>query len=141
MESPGRSPLVAGFRVGRRRWARECEVGQMTKMEEKRDYPPLSPGAVLQERIVGRLGISQAALAKALGVSRFTVNQVLGGRRAVTAEMALRLGHVLDTSPELWLKLQAQVDLFEARRAAGAEIARLPRLRKADPEERSAAAE
>ena len=113
----------------------------MTKMEEERDYPPLSPGAVLQERIVGRLGISQAALAKALGVSRFTVNQMLGGRRAVTAEMALRLGHVLDTSPELWLKLQAQVDLFEARRAAGAEIARLPRLRKTDPGERSAAAE
>ena len=111
----------------------------MTKMEEERDFPPLSPGAVLQERIVGRLGISQAALATALGVSRFTVNQVLGGRRGVTAEMALRLGHVLDTSPELWLKLQAQVDLFEARRAAGAEIARLPRLRTADPEERSAA--
>ena len=96
---------------------------------------------MLQQRIVGQLGISQVALAKALGVSRFTVNQVLGGRRAVSAEMALRLGHGLDTSPELWLKLQAQVDLFEARRAAGAEIAKLPRLRKASPEERSAAAE
>jgi addiction module HigA family antidote len=113
----------------------------MTKMDRDRDHPPLSPGSVLQERIVGRLGISQAELAKALGVSRFTVNQVLGGRRGVTAEMALRLGHVLDTSPELWLKLQAQVDLFEARRAAGAEIAKLPRLRKAGPEERAAAAE
>ena len=113
----------------------------MTKMEEARDFPPLSPGAVLQERIVSRLGISQAALAKALGVSRFTVNQVLGGRRGVTAEMALRLGHVLYTSPELWLRLQAQVDLFEARRAAGAQIAKLPRLREADAKERSAAAE
>lgn len=101
----------------------------MMKMGEKRDFPPLSPGSVLQERIVGRLGISQAALAKALGVSRFTVNQVLGGRRGVSAEMALRLGHVLDTSPELWLKLQAQVDLYEARRALGADIAKLPRLR------------
>jgi addiction module HigA family antidote len=110
-------------------------------MDEERNYPPLSPGAVLQERIVGRLGISQAALATALGVSRFTVNQVLGGRRGVTAEMALRLGHVLDTSPELWLKLQAQVDLFEARRSAGAEIAKLPRLRRADADEHSAAAE
>lgn len=113
----------------------------MTKMDQERDFPPLSPGAVLQERIVGPLGMSQAALAKALGVSRFTVNQVLGGRRAVTAEMALRLGHVLDTSPELWLKLQAQVDLFEARRAAGAKIAMLPRLRNEESEERSAAAE
>ena len=79
----------------------------MTKIVGERDFPPLSPGSVLKELIVGRLGISQAALAKALGVSRFTVNQVLGGRRAVTPEMALRLGHVLDTSPELWLKLQA----------------------------------
>jgi addiction module HigA family antidote len=43
--------------------------------------------------------MSQAALAKALGVSRFTVNQVLGGRRAVSAEMALRLGHVLTRRP------------------------------------------
>ena len=113
----------------------------MTKTDDQRDSPPLSPGAVLQERIISRLGISQAALAEALGVSRFTVNQLLGGRRGVTAEMALRLGHVLDTSPELWLKLQAQVDLFEARRAKGAEIAKLPRLRKAAPGERSAAAE
>jgi addiction module HigA family antidote len=111
----------------------------MTKMDEERDFPPLSPGSVLQERIVGRLGISQAALAEALGVSRFTVNQVLGGRRGVSAEMALRLGHVLDTSPELWLKLQAQVDLFEARRALGAEIAKLPRLRISDPAADSAA--
>ena len=110
-------------------------------MEVVRDFRPLSPGAILQERTVGRRGMSQATLAKALGVSRFTVNQVLGGRRAVSAEMALRLGHVLDTSPELWLKLQAQGDLFEARRDAGAEIAKLPRLRKAEPEERSAAAE
>ena len=112
----------------------------MTKMEEQRDYPPLSPGAVLQERIVSRLGISQAALAEALGVSRFTVNQVLRGRRGVTAEMALRLGHVLDTSPELWLKLQAQVDLYEARRAIGAELVRLPRLRGAATSAKSAAA-
>lgn len=113
----------------------------MMKMEEERDFPPLSPGSVLQERIVGRLGISQAALAKALGVSRFTVNQVLGGRRGVSAEMALRLGHVLDTSPELWLKLQAQVDLYEARRAIGAELAKLPPLRGKDAPAASAAAE
>lgn len=113
----------------------------MTRIEEGREYPPPSPGSVLKARVIGRLGISQAALAKALGVSRFTVNQVLGGRRGVSAEMALRLGHVLDTSPELWLKLQAQVDLFEARRAVGAEIAKLPRLRGAARPADSAAAE
>lgn len=113
----------------------------MTAIENERDFPPPSPGSVLRERVIKHLKVNQQALAKALGVSRFTVNQVLGGRRGVTAEMALRLGHVLDTSPELWLKLQAQVDLFEARRAKGAEIAKLPRLRRAGEEDRSAAAE
>jgi addiction module HigA family antidote len=113
----------------------------MTKIVEERDFPPPSPGSVLRTRVLGRLAITQANLAKALGVSRFTVNQLLGGRRAVTPEMALRLGHVLDTSPELWLKLQAQVDLYEARRALGADIAKLTRLRGAGSPAESAAAE
>jgi addiction module HigA family antidote len=111
----------------------------MTKVAEERDFPPLTPGFVLRTRVLGRPAITQAELAKALGVSRFTVNQLLGGRRSVTPEMALRLGHVLDTSPEMWLKLQAQVDLYEARRALGTDIARLPRLRGSPAE--SAAAE
>lgn len=111
----------------------------MTKSAEERDFPPPTPGFVLRTRVLDRLAVTQAELAKALGVSRFTVNQVLGGRRAVTPEMALRLGHVLDTSPDMWLKLQAQVDLYEARRALGADIARLTRLRGAPAE--SAAAE
>src|SRR5687767_9788160 len=111
----------------------------MSRIEQERGFPPPSPGSVLKERVVDRLGVTQAELAKALGVSRFTVNQVLGGRRAVTPEMALRLGHVLETSPELWLKLQAQVDLYEARRALGGDIAKLPRLRGADPLAASAA--
>ncbi|HET9638849.1 MAG TPA: hypothetical protein VFP12_06550 [Allosphingosinicella sp.] len=51
----------------------------MTTIGQERDLPPPSPGSVLKARVVGRLGISQAVLAEALGVSRFTVNQVLGG--------------------------------------------------------------
>ncbi|HET9638848.1 MAG TPA: hypothetical protein VFP12_06545 [Allosphingosinicella sp.] len=54
--------------------------------------------------------------------------------------MALRLGHVLDTSPEIWLKLQAQVDLYEARRALGAELGKLTRLRGAEARGKAAAA-
>ena len=110
-------------------------------MAERRDFPPPSPGSLLRTRVLGRLAITQAELAKALGVSRFTVNQLLGGKRAVTPEMALRLGHVLDTSPEMWLKLQAQVDLYEARRALGASLAKMPRLRGSGPAAESAAAE
>ena len=113
----------------------------MKQALDQRDFPPPSPGAVLRERVLKHMDVTQDALATALGVSRFTVNQVLNGRRAVTAEMAVRLGHVLDTSPEMWLKLQAQVDLFEARRALGADLVKLPRLREAAPPSDSAAAE
>jgi addiction module HigA family antidote len=78
------------------------------------------------------MDVKQDALAEALGVSRFTVNQVLNGRRGVSPEMALRLAHVLGTSAEMWLTLQARVDLFEARRKLGAEIEKLPVLRPAE---------
>jgi addiction module HigA family antidote len=73
--------------------------------------------------------ITQQELANALSVSRFTVNQILNGRRAITPEMALRLGKVLDTSPDLWLRLQAQFDLFCARQRMAAELEALPELR------------
>ena len=110
-------------------------------MQKTRDFPPPSPGAVLRQRVLANMDINQDLLAKALGVSRFTVNQVLNGRRAVTPEMALRLGHVLGTSPELWLKLQAQLDLYRAKCDIGDELAKLPRLRETDETPTTATAE
>ena len=104
-------------------------------MDDRREFPPPTPGEVLRTRVLGGMNIKQDALAQALGVSRFTVNQVLNGRRGVSPEMALRLASVLDTSAEMWLKLQAQVDLYEARRRLADELSRLPRLREAGPEQ------
>lgn len=104
----------------------------MRAMTKTRDFPPPSPGQVLRDRVLDNMEIKQDALATALGVSRFTVNQVLNGRRGVSPEMAVRLGHVLDTSPEFWMKLQAQVDLYAAKTKLAAELATLPRLRNAD---------
>lgn len=101
----------------------------------ERDFPPATPGAVLRSRVLSKLKVTQDELAKALGVSRFTVNQILNGRRSVTAEMAVRLAHVLDTSPELWLRLQMQRDLFEAERKLATEMRKLPRLRIANKRE------
>lgn len=89
------------------------------------------PGAVLRTRVLDGMDIKQDRLAEALGVSRFTVNQVLNERRGVSPEMALRLAHVLGTSAEMWLNLQAKVDLQDAERRLGEEIATLPRLRTA----------
>lgn len=98
-------------------------------MADSNTGSPPSPGDVLRKRVLRDMDIKQDRLAEALGVSRFTVNQVLNGRRGVSPEMALRLAHVLGTSADMWLRLQAEVDLFEARRKLGEEIDALPRLR------------
>lgn len=86
-------------------------------MTQERDFPPISPGKMLERRIGEIEGkISQDALAASLGVSRFTVNQIINGHRAVTPDMAVRLAYVLGTSPELWLTAQMHLDLYHARR-------------------------
>lgn len=90
---------------------------------------PIAPGEVLREDFVEPLNLTQDALAKALGVHRTTVNELLNSRRAVTPDMALRLGHAFRTSPAYWLGLQAAVDLFDAEHSeAKAEVERLPVL-------------
>ena len=75
---------------------------------------PITPGEVLREDFVEPLKLKQDDLARALGVHRTTVNEILNGRRAVTPDMALRLGHAFRTTPEYWLNLQKSVDLFDA---------------------------
>jgi addiction module HigA family antidote len=84
-------------------------------------FPPLivSPGSVLREEIEKRLGISQDRLAKALGVSRLTINEIVNEKRTVTAEMALKLAKALGTDPEFWLTLQQGLDLARAREQCG----------------------
>jgi len=97
-------------------------------MSADRVLPPPHPGKELRKRLEGQLDIAQDKLADALDVSRFSVNQVLNGRRAITPDMALRLQAVLGTSPQLWLKLQAEYDLFEAQTKLADVLGRLPRL-------------
>jgi addiction module HigA family antidote len=79
----------------------------------------VSPGHVLREQIEKHLGISQDRLAKALGVSRLTVNEIVNEKRNVTAEMALKLAKALGTDPEFWLTLQQGFDLARARERCG----------------------
>lgn len=97
--------------------------------------PPPTPGEVLRDRLQAAEGITQDKLALAMKVSRFSVNQIVNGRRAITAEMAMRLGRVTGTSAEFWLNLQRNVDLYEAERVMSAEIATLPILLRAVDEE------
>ena len=77
--------------------------------------PPTHPGEILKEDFLGPLGISVYALAKALGVPRSRVNDIARGRRAITADTALRLARYFGTTPEFWVNLQARYDLEVAK--------------------------
>ena len=72
--------------------------------------PPIHPGEFLRETL-DELGLTQAALAEAIGVSPMRVSHVLKGDRPVTAELALRLGRALGQTPLYWLNLQTSYDL------------------------------
>jgi addiction module HigA family antidote len=91
--------------------------------------PPTSPGDFLRKYILSESGITQERLAKAMLVSRFSINQIVNGKRAVTADMALRLAHVTSTTPDLWLNLQREVDLYVARRKLADKIRSMKVLR------------
>ena len=89
---------------------------------------PVHPGAILLADVLPGLEISQGRLAEMLGVSRLTVSQLLHEHRALSPEMAMRLEKLLGTSAESWLRMQAAVDLWEARQQPErfATIKRLP---------------
>jgi addiction module HigA family antidote len=90
---------------------------------------PITPGQVLREDFVEPLGLSQGKVADALDVDRSTVNEILNDKRAITPEMAVRIGHVFSTTPEYWMRLQLAVNLFDALHSpALAEVERLPVL-------------
>lgn len=75
----------------------------------------IHPGEVLFEEFMQPLGISQNRLARAMCVPPRRINEIVHGQRAVTADTALRLAHVLGTSAQFWLGLQADYDLEQAR--------------------------
>jgi antitoxin HigA-1 len=80
------------------------------------------PGEVLLEEFLNPMGISQNALARAIGVPPRRVNEIILGKRAVTADTGLRLATFFGTSEGFWLGLQADYDLEEARHVIGKEL-------------------
>jgi len=83
-------------------------------MTKKLDLIP--PGEILLEEFMKPLSIGQNQLARAIGVPPARINDIVHGRRAITADTALRLGKYLGTSAELWVGLQMEYDLRRARR-------------------------
>lgn len=79
-----------------------------------RTVRPTHPGVMLREDFLPEYGLTISGFAKALRVSRQTVNELLRERRALSPEMALRLSRLFGNSPEFWLNAQRAVDLWEA---------------------------
>ena len=78
----------------------------------ERKRPPSHPGSILRIHYMEPLGISVTDLAKILRLSRKTVSKILNERGAMTTDVALRLSRAFDTTPELWLNLQRNYDLW-----------------------------
>ena len=77
------------------------------------------PGRVLYERFLKPTGLSQNALARELGVPPRRINEIVLGKRGITADTALRLSRLLKTSAQLWMRLQADWDLHQALQREG----------------------
>ena len=90
---------------------------------------PVHPGEILLEEFLRPLGISQNALAMAIGVPTPRINAIVHGKRAVTADTALRLARYFGTTAMFWTNLQTRFDLDNEEDAHGVEIARIEPLR------------
>ncbi len=90
--------------------------------------PNIHPGEILLEEFLTPMGISQNALARAAGVPPRRINEIVLGKRGVTADTAVRLAAALGTSERFWLGLQADYDLEEAHRSLGKAVEQIARL-------------
>jgi len=96
----------------------------------RKKLPPTHPGELLRDEIMPAPGATQGRLALLLGVSRRTVNELLTERRSVSADMAHRLARLLNTTPEFWLGLQQDLDLWQAAEAGKAAYQKIRPVRK-----------
>ena len=76
--------------------------------------PAVAPGEILLEEYLKPIGLGQIEAARRLGISLNRLNEIVLGKRAITADTALRLGRFLKTSPQMWMRLQADWDLHRA---------------------------
>lgn len=98
--------------------------------ERRKKLPPTHPGELLRDEIMPAAGLTQDRLATLLGVSRRTVNEIVTEKRSVSADMAHRLARFFDTTPDFWLGLQQDVDLWKAARRGQTAYRKIRPLRK-----------
>ena len=87
--------------------------------------PNIHPGEILLEEFLNPMDISQNQLARAMDVPPRRINEIVHGKRAVTADTAIRLALALGTSEQFWMGLQADFDLAEARKSAEKELRKI----------------
>jgi addiction module HigA family antidote len=81
---------------------------------------PTHPGEMLLKEFLGPMGLTQLDAADKMGISLNRLNELIRGKRGVTADTALRLAKLLKTTPEFWMNLQAAWDLYHAKHAMAA---------------------
>jgi addiction module HigA family antidote len=97
----------------------------------KRELPPTHPGEMLREDFMPDFHLSTSSMAKALGVSRQTINEILRERRSITPSMSLRLSRLFGNSPEFWLIVQHAWDLWDSEQRFKNELEQIQPLNAA----------
>lgn len=94
-------------------------------------YPPIHPGEILMEDFVEGFGITQNKLAVSIGVPPRRINEIVHGKRAITADTALRLGRYFGVDPQFWLNLQTRYELEVAQDRVAEQVAAITPLKVA----------
>ncbi|MGQ0677656.1 MAG: HigA family addiction module antitoxin [Rhodospirillales bacterium] len=92
--------------------------------DKRRDIPPVHPGEVLREEFLLPHGLSVYRLARAIGVNRARLNDIVLGRRGISADTALRLARYFGTDAQSWMNLQSRYELDRAAAALGDRLAK-----------------
>jgi addiction module HigA family antidote len=95
------------------------------------EFAPVTPGEMLKEEFLAEYGLSRNQLAKAIGISPNRIAEIIGNRRRITADTALRLSLYFGNGPEFWMNLQTHYDLKMARRNLKPEDVKRIRSRRA----------
>lgn len=85
----------------------------------KKEMPPIHPGVILKEMYLEPLQVTISQLAELLGVARRTISLIINGHSNISVDMSLRFSRAFNTTPELWLNMQRDYDLWYAERKIG----------------------
>jgi len=89
-----------------------------------RDFEPIHPGEILLEEFLTPMGITQYRLAKSISVPQRRISEIVQGKRAISADTALRLGRFFGMEAQFWLNLQSRYDLLQAQAALAGRLER-----------------